>query len=80
MGDFSEAVTHHNRFPLMLECCPGQWYGRASSNADAAEFLVYDGIKGLFKSNYWDLYPKTDLFSVRPVLAFFPFNHLPIYY
>lgn len=34
----------------------------------------------LFKSNYWDLYPKTDLFSVRPVLAFFPSNHLPIYY
>lgn len=24
---------------------PGRWYGRASSKADAADFLVYEGIK-----------------------------------
>ena len=41
----------------------------------------YNDVRGwLFKSNYWDLYPKDNWFSVRPVLAFYPFNHLPIYY
>ena len=25
--------------------CPGRWYGRSTSQADAPEFLVYEGVK-----------------------------------
>ena len=25
--------------------CPGRWYGRSTSKADIAEFLVYEGVK-----------------------------------
>lgn len=41
----------------------------------------YNNERGwVLKSNYWDDRPKHNWFRVRPVLAFYPFNHLPIYY
>jgi len=49
------------------------WYWSATEYNDERGWL--------FKGNYyWDLYPKDNWFRVRPVLAFYPFNHLPIYY
>ena len=51
------------------------WYWSATE-------AEHDNERGcLFKGNYyWDYYPKANWFSVRPVLAFYPFNHLPLYY
>ena len=48
------------------------WYWSATEYNDERGWVL--------KSNYWDDRPKDNWFRVRPVLAFYPFNHLPIYY
>lgn len=49
--DTARRISHPNAEAALqaakkaCRSCPGRWYGRSSSCADAAEFLVYDGIK-----------------------------------